>query len=107
VPLAPDGPVKEIGNVFRRVLCLLDDAEADEIVMLSKIDLSDGFWQMIVTADQVWNFCYVMPDPNCCPIGTSNGLGTESWLLLCRYGNRQRSYPRASGGQSRAPSPLF
>jgi hypothetical protein len=63
VPLAPDGPVKEIGNVFRRVLCLLDDAEADEIVMLSKIDLSDGFWRMIVEADQVWNFCYVMPDP--------------------------------------------
>jgi hypothetical protein len=66
--LAPSGPVKEIGNVFRRVLCLLDDAEADEIVMLSKIDLSDGFWRMIVKEEEVWSFCYVMPDPPGDPI---------------------------------------
>ena len=61
--LAPDQPVKEIGNVFRRVLCLMNDAEADEVVMLSKIDLLDGFWRMLVDSKEVWNFCYVMPDP--------------------------------------------
>jgi hypothetical protein len=60
--------VKEIGNVFRRVLCLMDDAETDEIVMLSKIDLSDGFWRMIVAEEEVWNFCYVLPDPPGHPI---------------------------------------
>jgi hypothetical protein len=31
--------------------------------MLSKIDLSNGFWRMLVAAPAVWNFCYVMPDP--------------------------------------------
>jgi hypothetical protein len=36
--------------------------------MLSKIDLSDGFWRMIVEQDEVWNFCYVMPDPPGAPI---------------------------------------
>jgi hypothetical protein len=46
--LAPDAPVREIGNVFRRVLSLLNDSEADEVVILSKIDLSDGFWRMLV-----------------------------------------------------------
>jgi hypothetical protein len=47
---------------------LLDDAEADEVVMLSKIDLSDGFWRMLVASDKVWNFCYVLPDPPGHPI---------------------------------------
>jgi hypothetical protein len=46
----------------------LDDAEANETVMLSKIDLSDGFWQMIVAEEEVWNFCYVLPDPPGHPI---------------------------------------
>jgi hypothetical protein len=36
--------------------------------MLSKIDLSDGFWRMLVAAPAVWNFCYVMPDPPGHPI---------------------------------------
>jgi hypothetical protein len=66
--LAPDKPVKEIGNAFRRILNLLFEAESDEIVMLSKIDLSDGFWRMLVEALGAWNFCYVMPDPPGSPI---------------------------------------
>jgi hypothetical protein len=61
--LAPDAPVREIGNVFRRVLSLLNDSEADEVVTLSKIDLSDGFWWMLVQKTSIWNFAYVMPDP--------------------------------------------
>jgi hypothetical protein len=36
--------------------------------MLSKIDLSDGFWRMIIEALGAWNFCYVMPDPPGSPI---------------------------------------
>jgi hypothetical protein len=66
--LAPTGPVEEIGNVFRRLLSLMDSAENDEVVMLSKIDLSDGFWRMLVKQEQTWNFAYVMPDPPGHPI---------------------------------------
>jgi hypothetical protein len=63
IRLAPDAPVREIGNVFRRVLSLLNDSEADEVVMLSKVDLSDGFWRMLVQKTSIWNFAYIMPDP--------------------------------------------
>ena len=63
VKLAPQEPVREIGNVLRRVLTLLDSAALDEVVMLAKIDLSDGFWRMLVEQDQQVNFAYVMPDP--------------------------------------------
>jgi hypothetical protein len=66
--LAPEGPVREIGQVFRRLLTLINEAEAGEVVMLAKIDLSDGFWRMLVQEDQQWNFAYVMPDPPGHPI---------------------------------------
>ena len=46
----------------------MNETEADEVVMLSKIDLSDGFWRMLVEGESVWNFCYVMPDPPGHPI---------------------------------------
>jgi hypothetical protein len=36
--------------------------------MLSKIDLSDGFWRMLVEEEAKWNFAYVMPDPPGSPI---------------------------------------
>jgi hypothetical protein len=49
--LAPEAPVKEIGNVFRGLLHFIDSVDPDEIMMLSKIDLSDGFWRMLVEDD--------------------------------------------------------
>jgi hypothetical protein len=42
VKLAPQDPVKESGNVFWRVITFMDSADFDEVVMLAKIDLSDG-----------------------------------------------------------------
>jgi hypothetical protein len=60
--------VKEIGNVFRRLLHFLDCVDPDEIVMLSKIDLSDGFWRMLVEEEAKWNFAYVLPGPPDSPI---------------------------------------
>jgi hypothetical protein len=68
VKLAPQDPVKEIGNVFRRVVTLLDSAALDDVVMLTKIDLSDGFWRMLVRELDMYNFAYVMPDPPGSPI---------------------------------------
>ena len=29
--------------------------------MLAKIDLSDGFWRMLVRESDKWNFAYVIP----------------------------------------------
>lgn len=45
------------------MLTLLDSAALDEIVMLSKIDLSDGFLLMLVEEAQQYNFTYIMPNP--------------------------------------------
>jgi hypothetical protein len=61
--LAPSGPADEIRNSFCRILSLVDLAKTVKVVMLSKISLSDGFWQMLVDKGQKWNFAYLMPDP--------------------------------------------
>jgi hypothetical protein len=34
---------------------------AEETINFAKIDLSDGFWRMLVTEADKWNFAYVLP----------------------------------------------
>jgi hypothetical protein len=59
--LAPQGPVHEIGKVLLRLLQFMAETPADQAIRLSKVDLSDGFWRLIVEPEQKC-FCYVMPD---------------------------------------------
>ena len=61
--LAPIEPVKEIGNVLPRPFHFMASTPEDQEIRLSKVDLSDGFWRLLVEPEQKWNFCYVMPDP--------------------------------------------
>jgi hypothetical protein len=68
VPLAPRRPVREIGKVLPRVLEFMASREEGQDILLSKVDLSDGFWRIIVEEAARWNFCYVMPDPPGAPI---------------------------------------
>jgi hypothetical protein len=62
-PLAPPGPVHEIGKVLPRLFHFMAETPEDQEIRLSKVDLSDGFWRLVVKPEQKWNFCYVMPDP--------------------------------------------
>jgi hypothetical protein len=61
VRLAPDGPVKELGNVLPRILDFMSTVPAEEHIYFAKIDLADGYWRMIVDPDERWNFAYVLP----------------------------------------------
>ncbi|KAI2500877.1 hypothetical protein MHU86_13597 [Fragilaria crotonensis] len=54
--LSPQQPVKELGQVFSRLLDFLAAVPLQEIIHLAKIDLSDGFWRMLVDADDKWHF---------------------------------------------------
>jgi hypothetical protein len=55
-------------NVFRCLLHFIDSVNPGKIVMLSKIDLSDGFWRMLVEDNAKGNFAYIMPDPPGSPV---------------------------------------
>ena len=61
--LSPTEPVQKIGQVLPRLPYFMATTPEDEEIHLSKVDLSDGFWRLIVDPKQKWNFCYVMPDP--------------------------------------------
>jgi hypothetical protein len=61
IRLAPDEPVKELGNVLPRLLDFMMTVPAEEHIHFQKVDLADGYWRMIVEQDSRWNFAYVMP----------------------------------------------
>jgi hypothetical protein len=68
VSLAPKTPVRKIGKVLPRIFEFMAKTSEGQEILLSKADLSDGFWRIIVQEDVRWNFCYVMPDPPVAPI---------------------------------------
>jgi hypothetical protein len=68
VPLAPRRPVQEIGKVLPQIFEFMASTPEGQEILLSKLDLSDGFWRIIVEELARWNFCYVMPDPPGAPI---------------------------------------
>ena len=59
---APQLPVQELGLVLPKLFAFLHEVPADEHFLFSKIDLSDGFWCMVVSTEVTWNFCFVLPD---------------------------------------------
>jgi hypothetical protein len=68
VRLAPQGPVKELGNVLPRILDFMASVPPEEHIHFSKMDLADGYWRMVVEPDARWNFAYVMPSADGQPI---------------------------------------
>jgi hypothetical protein len=67
VPLAPRMPVQEIGKVLPRVFKFMASMPEGQEILLSKVDLSDGFWRIIIEEVARWNlFCYMMPGPPAC-----------------------------------------
>eukprot|EP00978_Attheya_sp_CCMP212_P013482 scaffold33911_cov40-Attheya_sp.AAC.1 len=67
-PLAPEEPVNELGKVLLRIFDFMLEVPARETIQFAKIDLSDGFWRMVVEPEDAWNFVYVLPDPPGSPI---------------------------------------
>jgi hypothetical protein len=61
---SPQAPVKLIGKVLVELFEFMAQAPEESDILLGKVDLSDGFWRMIVKPQHRWNFCYVLPqDP--------------------------------------------
>ena len=66
--LSPQAPLTELGRVLPRLFDFMAQVPPEETINFSKIDLSDGFWRMVVTEADKWNFAYVLPGPPGSPI---------------------------------------
>jgi hypothetical protein len=58
---APAIPVKEIGKVLLRLLHYMRGTPMGLHILFSKLDISDGFWRLIVREADSFNFAYVLP----------------------------------------------
>jgi hypothetical protein len=58
---APSIPVKEIGKVLPQLLQYMRDTPAGLHIFFCKLDISDGFWQLVVHEVDCFNFAYVLP----------------------------------------------
>jgi hypothetical protein len=59
--MAPTVPVKEIGTVLQRLLHYMRDTPAGLHILFSKLDITDGFWRLVVREEDSFNFAYVLP----------------------------------------------
>ncbi len=65
---APKEAVREIGKVLPRLLTYMRDTPAGLHILMSKLDISDGFWRLIVRDADCFNFAYVLPQREGKPI---------------------------------------
>jgi hypothetical protein len=112
--LAPKAAVKEIVKVLQALFEFMASTPANKAILFSKIDLSDGFWRMIVDRDKRWNFCYIMPDPPGSRVRIaaslyhppSDGMERVATAFLRSHGNMTRPHPAARQYQRKVPTTL-
>ncbi len=54
-------PVKALGTALLAILMFLFDVNPEWVIDWEKLDLSDGFWRMIVELGMEYNFVYQLP----------------------------------------------
>ena len=78
---APKGAVDQIGHTLSRIIHAFAQAEPDAKIFSAKWDIKDGFWRVVGSPGEEWNFCYVLPQPEGMPpkivVPTSLQMG---WL---------------------------
>ena len=67
--LAPQKSMSNLGSVLERLVHLLaDNAHLNLPFAFFKIDIKDGFWRLMVSDSNAWNFCYTIPPPKNTPL---------------------------------------
>jgi hypothetical protein len=59
--------VREIGKVLPRLLTYMRDTPAGLHILMSKLDISDGFWRLIVQDADCYNFAMCFPNKRANP----------------------------------------
>ena len=52
----------QLGSTMKRLVAVITDNYNMYFPFLfTKLDISDGFWCLVVSHIQAWNLCYVLP----------------------------------------------
>ena len=58
---APLRSMSQLGNVLQRLVHVLATSPKDQGPwVFMKLDIKDGFWHLVVPAEDEFNFCYVL-----------------------------------------------
>ena len=70
---APAESMVQLGNCIQRIIhTLATNYNPQHPFAFAKMDIKDGFWRMLVSEADAWNFCYVLPSPS----------QTSLWMML-------------------------
>ena len=65
IKLAKKEAMDQLGSALKRMIAALADGQDDgREFLFSKLDIKDGFWRMVVSEEDAWNFCYIIPNEN-------------------------------------------
>ena len=65
VKLAPEAAMAQLGVALRRIITTMDLArQKGTSLLFAKLDIKDGFWRLMVSDKDAWNFCYIIPPSN-------------------------------------------
>ena len=60
--MSPQKSMAELGQVVRRMISTLaNNYDPNKPFKFAKVDIKDGFWRMVVSSENAWNFCYTIP----------------------------------------------
>jgi hypothetical protein len=113
--VSPANSMAELGNVLPRIIYAVGTApESKGPVLFSKLDIKDGYWRMVVTEEDEWNFAYVLPkanpqdpdEPTVLVIPSSLQMGwTDSPAFFCAASETARDVAETLINQPRGSLP--
>ena len=63
--LAPQKAMAGLGKALQRIIqTMATNYDTSVPFKFTKCDIKDGFWRMVVSEEDSWNFCYTIPPPS-------------------------------------------
>ena len=51
-----------VSALKRIIAAVADGQQEDKKFLFSKLNIKGGFWLMVVSTEDAWNFCYIIPN---------------------------------------------
>ena len=77
--MAPQETMVQLGLTLKRLIATMaDNYDLSKPFQFCKLDIKDGFWRIVVSFKDAWNFCYVLPSED----GTFTNIDEAKIVVL-------------------------